>query len=83
VITLPTESSDRVNTVGTSVVQYSTVLVIRHIWDQGTAGLLEKVGTNLSCTAQHRSLRIDYHLTELLSFIYFTYINVYCEFFVH
>jgi hypothetical protein len=30
-------------------------------------GLLEKVGTNLlSCTAQHRSSRIDYHLTEFI-----------------
>jgi hypothetical protein len=44
-------------------------------------GLLEKVGTNLlNFTAQNRNFfRIVYHLTEL-SFIYFTYINVYCEF---
>jgi hypothetical protein len=30
-------------------------------------GLLEKVGTNLlGCTAQHRSFKIDYHLTEFI-----------------
>jgi hypothetical protein len=56
--------------------QYSTILVIRHIWNQGAAGLLENVGTNLlSCTAQHRSFRIDYHLTEFI-IIYLFYIHI-------
>jgi hypothetical protein len=59
----------------TYILYYYIILVIRHIWDQGTAGLLEKVGTNLlSCTAQHRSFRIDYHLTEFI-IIYLFYIH--------
>jgi hypothetical protein len=38
-------------------------------------GLLEKVGTNLlSCTAQHKSFRIDYHLTECI-IIYLFYMH--------
>jgi hypothetical protein len=38
-------------------------------------GLLGKVGTNLlSCTAQHRRFRIDYHLTEFI-IIYLFYIH--------
>jgi hypothetical protein len=38
-------------------------------------GLMENVGTNLlSCTAQHRSFRIDYHLTEFIN-IYLFYIH--------
>jgi hypothetical protein len=37
--------------------------------------LLEKVRTNLlSCTAQHGSFRIDYHLTEFI-IIYLFYIH--------
>jgi hypothetical protein len=38
-------------------------------------GLLEKVRTNLlSCTAQHRSFKTDYHLTEFV-IIYLFYIH--------
>jgi hypothetical protein len=38
-------------------------------------GLLDKVGTNLlSCTAQHRSFRIDYHLTKFI-IIYLFYLH--------
>jgi hypothetical protein len=37
----------------------------RYCWITENSGLLEKVGTDLlSCTAQHRSFGIDYHLTE-------------------
>jgi hypothetical protein len=44
----------------------------RYRWITENDGLLEKVGTNLlSCTAQHRSFKIDYHLFIL---------HVYCKF---
>jgi hypothetical protein len=50
---------------------YSTTLVIRHVWDQGTAGLQKRTdywekSELLSCTAQNRSFRIDCHLTEFI-----------------
>jgi hypothetical protein len=64
---------------------YSTISVIRHILDQGTTGLPKKTDYwkksehILSCTAEHRGFRIDYHLTEFI-IIYLFYIHVYCEF---
>jgi hypothetical protein len=54
---------------------YGTILLNRHIWDQSTTGLVEKVGKNLlNCTAQHRSFGIDYHLKEFI-IIYLFYIH--------
>jgi hypothetical protein len=56
----------------------------RYRWITENDGLLEKVEKNLlSCTAQYRSFRIDYHLTEFI-INYLFYVNKYVlRIFVH
>jgi hypothetical protein len=52
----------------------------RYHWITENDGLLGKVRRNvLICTTQHRSFRIDCHLTEFI-IIYLFYINVYLEY---
>jgi hypothetical protein len=58
----------------TEILSNLTHMGPRYLQITENGGLQEKVRTNsLSCTAQHRNFRIDYHLTEFIIIIYLYY----------